>query len=302
MNHVFNTFFAKPSSGSKSGKSPYGNRKAAGSDTDLSKYARDYHDSFEQAKERMRGSHRTPKAPEPVKASQMYYVDPTKTQSEDVSHLEVSSRLILIYMLAPKASSRSSSSRSNTPQPYVPPRASATPVPFPSTGSRTYQPPPPPPQPTVTPRRRTQSMSRNQAPDPNMFVQHLRKTVRPKGGEASKPPRTIYFYEKGKDYYSFTNFSPHPVTYEGLKYPTSEHLFQALKFLPHRPQLAEHIRTAGDRPTIPYLEARRFEPEVRSDWRSVNLEVMDMVLELKFTQHSKLMDELLGTGDAKLVE
>lgn len=76
------------------------------------------------------------------------------------------------------------------------------------------------------------------------------------------------------------------------------------------------------------MEARRFEPEVRPDWRSVNLEIvsarhiqandqkfiylnaflcfhpskMDMVLEYKFTQHPKLMAELLKTGDAKLVE
>ncbi|KIO19863.1 hypothetical protein M407DRAFT_82247 [Tulasnella calospora MUT 4182] len=145
-------------------------------------------------------------------------------------------------------------------------------------------------------------MSHNQAPDPNIFTQHLRKTARPKGGDAPKPPRTIYFYEKGKDYYNFTNFAPFTVTYEGKKYPTSEHLFQAMKFLPHRPQLAEHIRTAGDRPTIPFMEARRFEPEVRHDWRAINLEVMDVVLEHKFTQHPKLMDELLKTGDAKLVE
>ncbi|KAG8910628.1 hypothetical protein FRC01_006226 [Tulasnella sp. 417] len=145
-------------------------------------------------------------------------------------------------------------------------------------------------------------MSHGQAPDPNMFTQHLRKSSRPKGGDAPKPPRTIYFYEKGKDYYNFTNFAPFTVKYDGKTYPTSEHLFQAMKFLPHRPQLAEHIRTAGERPGIPFMEARRFEPEVRSDWRSVNLEVMDMVLELKFTQHSKLMDELLKTGDAKLVE
>lgn len=39
----------------------------------------------------------------------------------------------------------------------------------------------------------------------------------------------ILFYNKNEPYYGFTNFSPHPVTYEGKRYPTSEHLFQALK-------------------------------------------------------------------------
>lgn len=39
----------------------------------------------------------------------------------------------------------------------------------------------------------------------------------------------IYFYEKGQPFYGFTNFSPHPVLYEHNEYPTSEHLFQAMK-------------------------------------------------------------------------
>jgi len=41
--------------------------------------------------------------------------------------------------------------------------------------------------------------------------------------------RRILFYHKHEPYYGFTNFSAHPVMYEGRKYPTSEHLFQSLK-------------------------------------------------------------------------
>lgn len=44
------------------------------------------------------------------------------------------------------------------------------------------------------------------------------------------PPRPkILFYSKHEPYYGFTNFSSHPVKYEGKIYPTSEHLFQSLK-------------------------------------------------------------------------
>lgn len=39
----------------------------------------------------------------------------------------------------------------------------------------------------------------------------------------------ILFYHKHQPYYGFTNFSNHPVEFEGKKYPTSEHLFQSLK-------------------------------------------------------------------------
>ncbi|KAG9030066.1 hypothetical protein FRB95_004600 [Tulasnella sp. JGI-2019a] len=115
-------------------------------------------------------------------------------------------------------------------------------------------------------------------------------------------PPTIYFYEKSMPYYSFTNFSPHPVRLQGKKYPTSEHLFQAMKFLGHKPQIAEHIRTVGKNPRLAFNEARRFSSEVRKDWREVNVAVMDEVIRLKFEQHSALRDQLLSTGNARLVE
>ena len=99
----------------------------------------------------------------------------------------------------------------------------------------------------------------------------------------------ILFYHKHNPYYGFTNFSPHSVTYNGKRYPTSEHLFQSFKvtikpflrnattdrtfqFQGHRPNLAEHIRTCSERPSVAFSEARRFQPEVRPDWKQVNIE------------------------------
>lgn len=116
-----------------------------------------------------------------------------------------------------------------------------------------------------------------------------------------KPP-PILFYHKHEPHYGFTNFSNHPVWYQGRVYPTSEHLFQSFKFLKHRPSLAEHIRTCSDRPSVAFSEARRFQPEVRKDWMAVNIEKMDKALWYKFTQHQDLQDELLSTGEADLVE
>ena len=53
----------------------------------------------------------------------------------------------------------------------------------------------------------------------------------PRRGTPSPPTtsRRILFYHKHDPYYGFTNFSPHPVIYQGKKYPTSEHLFQSFK-------------------------------------------------------------------------
>ncbi|KAF7336999.1 DUF1768 domain-containing protein [Mycena venus] len=112
----------------------------------------------------------------------------------------------------------------------------------------------------------------------------------------------ILFYHKTDPHYGFTNFSAHPVFYDNKRYPTSEHLFQSFKFQPHRPRLAEHIRTCSERPSVAFSEARRFQPEVRSDWKDVNIQMMDLALWHKFTQHESLKKELLATDDAELVE
>ncbi|KAG8988575.1 hypothetical protein FRB94_000616 [Tulasnella sp. JGI-2019a] len=47
--------------------------------------------------------------------------------------------------------------------------------------------------------------------------------------ETRATSRPIYFYSSTKPYYCLTNFSPHSVMFRGKVYPTSEHLFQAMK-------------------------------------------------------------------------
>ncbi|KAF5342038.1 hypothetical protein D9611_001974 [Ephemerocybe angulata] len=128
----------------------------------------------------------------------------------------------------------------------------------------------------------------------------------PTGNSPRRSPietrRKILFYHKTDPYYGFTNFSDHPVMYKGKRYPTSEHLFQSFKFHGHRPNLAEHIRTCSERPSVAFSEARRFQPEVRPDWKQLNVPMMEEALWHKFTQHADLQAELLGTGDAELIE
>ncbi|KAJ7757694.1 hypothetical protein DFH07DRAFT_742103 [Mycena maculata] len=131
----------------------------------------------------------------------------------------------------------------------------------------------------------------------------LRAPIPPRRISPRTPTRArILFYHKNDPHYGFTNFSSHPVFYDNKRYPTSEHLFQSFKFQPHRPNLAEHIRTCSERPSVAFSEARRFQPEVRSDWKDVNIQMMDLALWHKFTQHESLKKELLATEDAELVE
>ncbi|KAJ7919322.1 hypothetical protein B0H13DRAFT_250359 [Mycena leptocephala] len=115
-------------------------------------------------------------------------------------------------------------------------------------------------------------------------------------------PTKILFYHSHDPHYGFTNFSAHPVQYKGKRYPTSEHLFQAFKFMENRPDIAEKIRKVSDFPRDAFKEARHQRDHVRTDWKDVNIAMMDIALEHKFSQHQDLRQELLMTGDAELVE
>lgn len=119
----------------------------------------------------------------------------------------------------------------------------------------------------------------------------------------STTPDKIGFYRKDEPYYWLSNSSEHPVYYDGVRYPTAEHLFQATKFLPHRPDLATKIRKISS-PNDAIKEARKNMTEVKKGWigKGGNVASMREVLLLKFTQHSVLRRQLLLTGDAELVE
>ncbi|KAG8902385.1 hypothetical protein FRC00_010306 [Tulasnella sp. 408] len=119
----------------------------------------------------------------------------------------------------------------------------------------------------------------------------------------NKPPRPrpLLFYEENEKYFEFTNLAPYPVVSQWKEYPTSEHLFQAKKFLGYAPSIAERIRTISNDPRVASEEGNRNSSAVRSDWREKEIEIMEEVLELKFTQHQKLRRLLLDTGERYLI-
>jgi len=53
---------------------------------------------------------------------------------------------------------------------------------------------------------------------------------------------------------------------------------------------------------VAFSEARRFQPEVRQDWKQYNIKAMEIAVWHKFTQDRDLKEELLATGDAELIE
>jgi ribA/ribD-fused uncharacterized protein len=113
------------------------------------------------------------------------------------------------------------------------------------------------------------------------------------------PPPRIEFYSVGDDYGELSNFALYPITLKGKRWPTSEHYFQAQKFLATQDQ--EEIRSANT-PMLAARWGRDRKRKLRRDWESVKIGVMREAVEAKFRQHDELRALLLATGDAILVE
>jgi N-glycosidase YbiA len=114
----------------------------------------------------------------------------------------------------------------------------------------------------------------------------------------AKPP-SIQFYGVGDEYGELSNFALYPITLKGKRWPTSEHYFQAQKFVATRDQ--EEIRSANT-PMLAARWGRDRKRKLRRDWESVKVGVMREAVEAKFLQHDELRALLLATGDATLVE
>jgi ribA/ribD-fused uncharacterized protein len=111
---------------------------------------------------------------------------------------------------------------------------------------------------------------------------------------------TIYFYRVSeKPYGCFSNFSPHRIDLDGQWWPTTEHYFQAQKFV-DTPYM-ELIRLA-ESPARAAEMGRDRRYSLRRDWEKVKDEIMFKAVLCKFETHEAIRTLLLETGDAEIVE
>ncbi|XXF76217.1 NADAR family protein [Myxococcaceae bacterium GXIMD 01537] len=111
----------------------------------------------------------------------------------------------------------------------------------------------------------------------------------------------IEFYSVGDAYGCFSNFSAHPITLAGKRWPTTEHYFQAQKFVGTDDAYVEEIRSARS-PMIAARLGRSRKHPLRRDWESVKDEVMRQAVLAKFETHPDAREVLLSTGDEQLIE
>jgi N-glycosidase YbiA len=111
---------------------------------------------------------------------------------------------------------------------------------------------------------------------------------------------TIYFYsDREQPYGCFSNFSAHGFVLDDSYWPTSEHYFQAQKFV--GTARVEQIRGLN-KPKEAANMGRDRNGKERSDWETVKDEVMRQAVLAKFRTHGEIRAILLGTGDEDLVE
>ncbi|MEM6503220.1 MAG: NADAR family protein [Cyanobacteria bacterium P01_C01_bin.89] len=112
----------------------------------------------------------------------------------------------------------------------------------------------------------------------------------------------IYFYKANQAYGCFSNFSPHRVYLQGHSWATSEHFYQAQKFVNSPDEvLVSAIRQAAT-PEEAAAIGRNPRHQIRPDWDQVKQEVMYDAVKDKFQRHRSIRDILLGTNDERLIE
>lgn len=111
----------------------------------------------------------------------------------------------------------------------------------------------------------------------------------------------ILFYSSGETPYGvFSNFlKKHPIEIKGKVWPSSEHYYQAQKFVGTEHE--EFVRLVKTPREAADMGRERNRP-LRTDWDEIKNDVMREAIYAKFTQYSYLKDILLASGNDEIVE
>lgn len=99
------------------------------------------------------------------------------------------------------------------------------------------------------------------------------------------------------EYAFLSNFYEAPIVVNGVTYPTNEHFFQAMKTEDETMQ-----KMIAGAPTPGKAKRLGRQVALRANWDETRLGWMQVGLRAKFTQHPELLDKLIATGDALLIE
>lgn len=99
------------------------------------------------------------------------------------------------------------------------------------------------------------------------------------------------------EYAFLSNFYPAPLVWDGMRWSTSEHAYQAAK------TLDVQQRQAIQALTNPAFAKRAGKTvSMRSNWNDIKVGIMREIVHAKFEQNISLRQKLIATGDAVLEE
>lgn len=112
---------------------------------------------------------------------------------------------------------------------------------------------------------------------------------------------TIRFYRASeKPYGAFSNLYRREIIFEGERFATSEHAYQAGKA--RKPAVRQWLMDAPSPALLAMAAHGLYYWDVAPGWSTTKFDRMREVLRAKFTQHDDLSDLLLSTGSARLIE
>ena len=110
----------------------------------------------------------------------------------------------------------------------------------------------------------------------------------------------LHFYHHTEPFGEFSNFYRSPIELDGRIWPTTEHYFQAQKFIHDEAHVHNVLQSSKAIEALLY--SRKHRSAIRQDWAQVKDGVMLRACMAKFEQHPSLQELLLSTGNRKLVE
>jgi ribA/ribD-fused uncharacterized protein len=111
--------------------------------------------------------------------------------------------------------------------------------------------------------------------------------------------KIVGFYER--EFYCFSNFSSFQVKWKGKLWPTSEHAYQASRFMGKNPKVVEQIIKAMSADAAYKIAVKNIGDDF-DKYRELDLKNMESILRAKLKQNPYVMHKLLQTGKHKIVE
>ena len=116
----------------------------------------------------------------------------------------------------------------------------------------------------------------------------------------------ILFYDSSKPYFEFTNFYNCQIIYDGDIFPSSEHVYQAVKFWHTKNSTKQddiyNIIRNADTARDALVMAHQYGSMMSPTFLANKEYIMALILRFKFNQNPTLKNLLISTGNRELIE